>query len=107
MTTASGSHSGYMVKVIAPLIGPTVWGANNTPSVQLAPALNPKLQGFVPAETTLKSPLTLSGISATPDRSMRLVTTTILAELVVPTACAGKFKEAGLNWSSGKMCAAR
>src|SRR5258707_14173270 len=103
MITLSGSHSGYMVKVIAPLIAPALFGANVTPRVQLVPGLNAgfRLQGFVPAETMLKSSLTLSGSNEIPDRSMRLVTVTTFAALVVPTACVVKFKEAGLNCSSG------
>src|SRR4029077_10703463 len=109
MITLSGSHSGYMVKVTAPLIDPTLFGVNVTPRVQLAPGLNPgdKPQGFVPAETMLKSPLTLNGISEIPDRSMRLVTVTTFVALVVPTVCPGKFRVAGVNCNSGRILVAR
>src|SRR5579864_9244796 len=105
MSTGWGLHSGYAVSVTAPLIVPVWCGVKVTPNVQDTPGtkLGERPHGWAPAETTLKSPLTVIGINESPSRSRLLLTTTICAALVVPTRCAGKVREAGVNWASGRM----
>jgi hypothetical protein len=88
--TKAGLHSGYIVKLIAPLIEPVWLGENFTPNVQLSPGENSgdNPHGCDPAPpSSKKSPLTVKGISDIADSPTRLLeTTTIWLALVVPTA---------------------
>lgn len=92
--TTAGPSGALCVTVAAPVIPPVTLGVNVTLNVHFPPAARVALQAFDPEGVAVKFPLAtrLEIVSVPPEL---LVSVTVFAALVVPTACVPKDRLAG------------